>query len=69
MAIGAITISAMRELDVDFSKPFMDFKVSLLMKEETKEEVNLFVFLQPFEKDVWLSTVAVVSNTSFLVFR
>lgn len=63
VAIGAITISAVRELDVDFSKPFMDFKVSLLMQKE-KEQVNLFVFLQPFERNVWLSTLAVVSITS-----
>ena len=62
MAIGAITISAERELDVDFSKPFMDFKVSLLMQKPEKEDVNLFVFLQPFERDVWLSTIAVVST-------
>lgn len=67
VAIGAITISAVRELDVDFSKPFMDFKVSLLMQKE-KEQVNLFVFLQPFERNVWLSTLAVVIGITFLVF-
>jgi len=39
----------------------MDFKVSLLMQKPKKEDVNLFVFLQPFERDVWLSTIAVVS--------
>lgn len=40
----------------------MDFKVSLLMQKPKKDEVNLFVFLQPFERDVWLSTIAVVST-------
>ncbi|XP_078361238.1 glutamate receptor 2-like [Oculina patagonica] len=68
VAIGAITISAARELDVDFSKPFMDFKVSLLMQKPKKEDVNLFVFLQPFERDVWLSTVAVVIGITLLIF-
>ena len=62
VAIGAITNSASRELDVDFSKPFMDFRISLLMQKPKKEDVNLFVFLQPFERDVWLSTIAVVST-------
>ena len=61
MAIGAITITAKRELVVDFSKPFMDFKISLLMPKPTEEELNLFGFLLPFEMDVWLSTIAVVS--------
>ncbi|XP_020632392.1 glutamate receptor 2-like isoform X2 [Orbicella faveolata] len=68
VAIGAITISAARELYVDFSKPFMDFKVSLLMQKPKKEDVNLFVFLQPFERDVWLSTIAVVIAITFLIF-
>lgn len=61
MAIGAITITSARELKVDFSKPFMDFKISLLMPKPTKEDLNLFGFLLPFEMDVWLSTIAVVS--------
>lgn len=68
VAIGAITISASRELDVDFSKPFMDFRISLLMQKPKKEDVNLFVFLQPFERDVWLSTIAVVIGITFLIF-
>ena len=46
---------------MDFSKPFMDFKISLLMKKPPEEELNLFAFLLPFEMDVWLSTIAVVS--------
>ena len=47
---------------VDFSKPFMDFKISLLMQKPEGEELNLFAFLQPFQMDVWLSTIAVVSD-------
>ena len=65
MAIGAITITATRELKVDFSKPFMDFKISLLMQKPTEEELNLFAFLLPFEIMVWLSTIAVVSLPGF----
>ena len=61
VAIGAITITAKREQIVDFSKPFMDFKIRLLMPKPTEEELNLFGFLLPFEMDVWLSTIAVVS--------
>ena len=65
VAIGAITITAEREEIVDFSKPFMDFKISLLMQKPTGEELNLFAFLQPFEMNVWLSTIAVVSDWGF----
>ena len=65
VAIGAITITAEREEIVDFSKPFMDFKISLLMQKPTGEELNLFAFLQPFEMNVWLSTIAAVSDWGF----
>ncbi|XP_015776388.1 PREDICTED: glutamate receptor 4-like [Acropora digitifera] len=68
VAIGAITITATRELDVDFSKPFMDFKISLLMQKSTEEELNLFAFLLPFEMMVWLSTIAVVIGVTFLIY-
>ncbi|XP_074637316.1 glutamate receptor 4-like isoform X1 [Acropora palmata] len=68
VAIGAITITATRELKVDFSKPFMDFKISLLMQKSTEEELNLFAFLLPFEIMVWLSTIAVVIGVTFLIY-
>ena len=42
----------------------MDFRISLLMKKPTEEELNLFAFLLPFKMDVWLSTIAAVSIQS-----
>lgn len=45
----------------------MDFKISLLMPKPTKEDLNLFGFLLPFEMDVWLSTIAVVSCFSLFI--
>ncbi|XP_068679093.1 glutamate receptor 4-like [Montipora foliosa] len=68
VAIGAITITATRELKVDFSKPFMDFKISLLMQKPTEEELNLFAFLLPFEIMVWLSTIAVVLGVTLVIY-
>jgi len=61
MALVPITITAERELDIDFSKPFMDFSLSLIMQKAGDPPINNFAFLQPFTGTVWLSTVGVVS--------
>ena len=61
MALGAITITAEREQVIDFSKPFMDFKISMMLEKPKGEDVDLFAFMLPFHRDVWISTVGVVS--------
>lgn len=66
MALLPITITAERELVIDFSKPFMDFSLSLIMQKAVEPPINNFAFLQPFTGTVWLSTVGVVSVSSFM---
>lgn len=61
MALAPITITASREEDIDFSKPFMDFSLSLIMQKPGEPPINNFAFLQPFTNSVWLSTIGVVS--------
>lgn len=63
MAIVPITITAERELDIDFSKPFMDFSMSLIMRKPGEPPINIFAFLLPFNGRVWLSTIGVVKFT------
>lgn len=60
MALAPITITAQREQDIDFSKPFMDFSLSLIMQKANEPAINNFAFLQPFTGQVWLSTIGVV---------
>ena len=61
MATGSLTITAQREKAVDFSKPFMDFTMSLILRKPNEEEPNMFRFLDPFSSIVWLCTVMAVS--------
>ena len=61
MALIPITINAKREESIDFSKPFMDFSMSLIMQKAGEPPINNFAFLQPFTGGVWLSTIGVVS--------
>ncbi|XP_029201413.2 glutamate receptor 2-like isoform X1 [Acropora millepora] len=60
MALAPITITAEREESIDFSKPFMDFSLSLIMQKPGEPPINKFAFLQPFTGGVWLSTIGVV---------
>jgi ABC-type amino acid transport substrate-binding protein len=62
MGTGSLTITAQREKAVDFSKPFMDFKMALILRKPDEEELNMFRFLDPFSPIVWLCTVMAVST-------
>lgn len=61
MALAPITINAEREECIDFSKPYMDFSLSLIMQKPGEPPIDNFAFLQPFTGGVWLSTIGVVS--------
>ena len=63
MAIGSFTITAVREKKIDFSKPFMDFKMALILL-IPKEKEDLFNFHKPFSGDVWLMVVLTVRSWS-----
>ena len=65
MALAPITITAQREQDIDFSKPFMDFSLSLIMQKANEPAINNFAFLQPFTGQVWLSTIGVVGERTW----
>ena len=62
MAIGSFTITANREKDIDFCKPFMDFKMALILR-IPKEKESLFNFHKPFSSDVWLMVVLTVRSS------
>lgn len=69
MALVPITITAERELSIDFSKPFMDFSLSLIMQKAGEPPINNFAFLQPFTGGVWLSTIGVVSAVTIVTLK
>lgn len=62
MALAPITIDAKRESVIDFTKPFWDFSMSLIMQKESEEELDLFAFVKPFDGIVWLLIIGVVSQ-------
>ncbi|CAB3985657.1 glutamate receptor 2-like isoform X1 [Paramuricea clavata] len=66
LAIGSFTITAVREKKIDFSKPFMDFKMALILL-IPKEKEDLFNFHKPFSSNVWLMVVLTVFAMTFLL--
>ena len=60
VALAPITIKAERQEKVDFTKPFYDFKMSLIMQKPNELAINLFAFLLPFTDEVWISMIGVV---------
>lgn len=69
IALAPITITAVRELDIDFSKPFMDFSMSLIMQKPGDPPINVFAFLLPFTSGVWLSTIGVVTFVQLIFLK
>ncbi len=47
MSVSALIITAERNIYVDFSKPFMDMGLDILMAKETPD-ADIFYFFRPF---------------------
>lgn len=60
LAIGPFTISSSRQTAIDFTQPFMDVGLSIIMRKEEDSEYKVFSFLRPFDFNLWL---AIVSTT------
>ncbi|XP_046373503.1 glutamate receptor-like [Haliotis rufescens] len=72
LAIAPLTITAERERVVDFSKPFMNIGISIMIKRPDKQKPGVFSFMEPFSIQLWACiTIAyvVVSVSIFLVSR
>ena len=62
-----MTITSTRQQVVEFTKPFMDFSMALIMEKPKGKSLDLFAFMRPFHPVVWVSLAAVVSNLECIV--
>ncbi|XP_033743043.1 glutamate receptor 2-like [Pecten maximus] len=72
LAIAPLTITFDREKDVDFTKPFMNIGISIMIKKPDIEKPGVFSFMQPLELGIWICILvayAAVSVGLFLVSR
>jgi len=57
LAIGPFTISSSRQTVIDFTQPFLDVGLSIIMKKEEDSDYKVFSFLRPFDFYLWLAIV------------
>lgn len=55
LAIVDLTINKERQSAVDFTHPFMTLGIAIMYKKPKVEEAEMYSFLMPFSKEVWLS--------------
>ncbi|KAL5737985.1 hypothetical protein ACOSP7_030746 [Xanthoceras sorbifolium] len=65
-AVGDITITSNRSLYVDFTLPYTDLGVGIVVPKETTN--NMWIFLEPLKVDLWLSSAGLFVMTGFVVW-
>lgn len=53
MIVAAFTISSLRQEVIDFTVPYIDLGLTVLLKKKGSQK-GLFAFMDPFTTDVWL---------------
>ncbi|ESP00208.1 hypothetical protein LOTGIDRAFT_238650 [Lottia gigantea] len=53
LAVAPLTITAERERVVDFSKPFMNVGISIMIRKPEKQKPGVFSFMEPFTINIW----------------
>ncbi|KAK2631951.1 hypothetical protein EUGRSUZ_L02214 [Eucalyptus grandis] len=67
-AVGDITITANRSLYVDFTMPFTETGVAMIVPIETSRSTNTWIFFKPLTVDLWLVIGAFFVFTGFVVW-
>lgn len=66
--VGDTTIVAKRANNVDFTLPYMQTGVSMLVAIKDDERRNMWIFLKPLKWDLWLTTGLAFVFTGFVVW-
>jgi len=68
VAMAPLTISSMRERVVDFSKPFMQLGISIMIKKPEKQKPGVFSFMDPLDRYIWFCIMLSYLGVSFVLF-
>ncbi|CAL8078688.1 unnamed protein product [Prunus armeniaca] len=66
--VADTTIVANRSLYVDFTLPYSESGVSMVVLVENNERDNIWIFLKPLSLDLWLTTGAAFIFTGFVIW-
>ena len=65
--VGDITIRADREANVDFSLPYTESGVVMVVKAEADKLKDMWIFLKPLSWDLWLTIVLAAIFTGLVL--
>ncbi|PIA45532.1 hypothetical protein AQUCO_01600015v1 [Aquilegia coerulea] len=66
--VGDVTIEAKRSLRVDFTLPFTESGVSMVVPIKSDHRKNAWIFLKPLTRNLWLTTGTFFILTGFVVW-
>ncbi|KAF6142596.1 hypothetical protein GIB67_000885, partial [Kingdonia uniflora] len=66
--VGDITITANRSLYVDFTLPYSEGGVSMIVPMAYEGRKNAWIFLKPLTKDLWLTSAAFLIFTGLVIW-
>lgn len=72
LSIASLTITGAREKVVDFSKPFIDLGISIMIRKPEKQKPGVFSFMAPLSYKIWICVIisyVIVSAILFLISR
>ena len=68
MAIAPLTITAVREQVIDFSKPFMSLGISIMIKKPNNDKPGVFSFMYPLSGEIWMCVIFAYIGVSVVLF-
>ena len=68
IAVAPLTIMSEREREIDFSKPFMELGISIMIKKPEKQKPGVFSFMDPLHYYIWLCIVLSYLGVSLVMF-
>lgn len=68
LAIAPLTITAVREEVVDFSKPFQSLGISIMIKKPSNEKPGVFSFMFPLSYEIWMCVIFAYIGVSVVLF-
>jgi ABC-type amino acid transport substrate-binding protein len=57
LSIASLTINGAREKAVDFSKPFIDLGISIMIRKPEKQKPGVFSFMNPLSREIWICVI------------
>ena len=67
-AVAPLTISSIRERVVEFSMPFMNIGISIMIKKPQKQKPGVFSFMSPLDISIWGCVLLAYLSVSAILF-